>query len=46
MILIDEGWMKYIYIECVTMRLMVIELGFILNDHNIVVHGKYILVMA
>ena len=42
----DWWWMDEIYIEYDTMRLTMIEKGFVLNDQNIVVHGKYILVMA
>ena len=38
--------MDDIYIEYGSMRLMVIDLEIILNDYSIVVHEKYILVMA
>ena len=38
--------MDEIYIEYGSMRLTVIDLEIVLNDHSIVVHGKYILVMA
>ena len=38
--------MDDIYIEYGSMRLMVIDLEIVLNDHSIVVHEKYILVMA
>ena len=37
--------MDDIYIEYGSMRLMVIDLEIVLNDHSIVVHEKYILVM-
>ena len=36
MIMIDDRWM--IYIEYGSMRLMVIDLEIVLNDHSIVVH--------
>ena len=38
--------MDEIYIEYDSMRLMVIDLEIVLSDHSIVVHEKYILVMA
>ena len=46
MIMIDDRCMIYIYIEYGSMRLMVIDLEIVLNDCSIVVHEKYILVMA
>ena len=42
----DWWWMDEIYIDYGIMRLTVIDKGFVLNDHNIVVYGKYILVMT
>ena len=38
--------MDDIYIEYGSMRLMVIHLEIVLNDRSIIVHEKYILVMA
>ena len=46
MIMIDDRWMIYIYIEYGSMRIVVIDLEIVLNDRSIVVHEKYILVMA
>ena len=38
--------MDDIYIEYGSMRLMVIDLEIVLNNHSIVLNEKYILVMA
>ena len=44
MIMIDDRWMKYTL--STAHEINGDSLRIVLNDHSIVVHGKYILVMA